>query len=149
MEALNYKWKRIAAVKFRANSKINEAQFARISSVVAVALKNFQTKSIGILPVTWKNPEYCVGTIYAIWLMGYAGECIEKSPYPNPKNATLKVISQTGTKYFEEILRNVCQKMWDFWKKLGDKNKDDWLTYSFQELKNSNVEFNLTKTFLN
>ena len=59
LQAPVYKWKQVAAIKFRANDKISETQFARISIPITAALKQPSLKSIGILPPTWRNPSYC------------------------------------------------------------------------------------------
>ncbi|GAB4525249.1 MAG: hypothetical protein Tsb0014_04430 [Pleurocapsa sp.] len=157
LETPDYKWKTIAAIKFRANNKVSETQFARISNALSIAIKNFDAKNIGILPPTWRNPQYCaLGVIYAIWLMGYSGEFISKSSYPevaatyypNPQNVIFKIISQTGTGYFEEVLENDCQIMWSFLKKLNNKNKDNFLSFDYQELKKMRIQFNVTKKCL-
>lgn len=150
LEAPFYKWKQVAAIKFRANGKISETQFVRISSPITTALKQPQIKSIGILPPTWRNPHYCaLGVIYSLWIIGYAHVSskglIRKLFFPSPAHAQFKIISQTGTEYFEEVLKDDCQLMWQFLKELCEQRKDDYLFYSYKRFQRINVTFNVSK----
>lgn len=52
LEAPSYKWEKVVAIKFRANGRISETQFVRISSPISMALKQPGIESIGILPPT-------------------------------------------------------------------------------------------------
>ncbi|PSM46911.1 hypothetical protein C7Y66_22560 [Chroococcidiopsis sp. CCALA 051] len=61
--------------------------------------------------------------------------------YPNPSNARFKIISQTGTEYFEEILKDDCRLMWDFIKKLCEKQQ----SIKYKQLRKICVAFNITK----
>lgn len=154
LEAPFYKWKQVAAIKFRANGKICETQFARISSPITTALKQSQIKSIGILPPTWHNPKYCaLGVIYSLWLIGYAAASGARSYYPdvmielfpNPANVKFKIISQTGTEHFQEVLKNDCDLMWKFVKKLCKQRKDDPLIPPYKHLRKITVDFNISQ----
>ena len=111
LQAPAYKWKRVAAVKFRPNGKVNETQFARISEPIGTALKQSRIRSVGILPPTWRNPSYCaLGIIHSLWTIGYAAEVLPKTALRdtagklvyNAANTQFKIISDTGTEYFEE-----------------------------------------------
>jgi len=123
LEAPVYKWKQVAAIKFRANGKISETQFVRISSPITTALKQPSIESIGILPPTWRNPRYCaLGVIYSLWIIGYAHVSskglVRKLFFPSPAHAQFKIISQTGTEYFEEVLKDDCHLLWKFVREL-------------------------------
>ncbi|NER78477.1 MAG: hypothetical protein F6K42_02650 [Leptolyngbya sp. SIO1D8] len=157
LEAPSYKWKQVAAIKFRANGKISETQFVRISSPIATALKQAQIDSIGILPPTWRNPKYCaLGVIYSLWIIGYAAASSARSPYPDvmnelfpsPENVNFKIISQTGTEYFEEVLKNDCDLMWKFIKELCKQRKDDLWSYPYKYWKKNPVTFNVSKSMV-
>lgn len=150
LDAPGYKWKQVAAIKFRANGKIRETQFARISSPITTALKQPQVKLIGILPPTWRNPSYCaLGVIYSLWIIGYASasstRLMRELFFPNPSSATFKIISQTGTEYFEDVLKEDCQVMWEFVNELCQKRKDDPLFCSYKNLKKHRVTFNVSQ----
>lgn len=153
----SYKWKQVAAIKFRANGKIDETQFARISSPITTALRKPQMKSIGILPPTWRNPEYCaLGVIYSLWIVGYAvtsaanwsGPDLASELFPNPTNKKFKIISQTGTEYFEEVLKNDCDLMWKFVERLGQQRKDDLFGIPTITIKKNTVIFNISKILI-
>lgn len=157
LEAPSYKWKQVAAIKFRANGKISETQFVRISSPIASALKQPQIESIGILPPTWHNPEYCaLGVIYSLWIIGYAAASAARSSYsdilselcPSPSDSKFKIVSQTGTEYFEAVLKDDCDLMWKFIKKLCKQQKDDPWSPSYKNLKQISVTFNVSKSFI-
>ena len=150
LEAPSYKWKKVVAIKFRANGKISENQFVRISSPIATALKQPSIESIGILPPTWRNPRYCaLGVIYSLWVIGYAyvssKGLVRELLYSNPEPTQFKIISQTGTEYFEEVLKDDCQLMWKFVKELCEKPKNKSLFYSYKQYKKMNVTFNVSK----
>jgi hypothetical protein len=155
LEAPSYKWKQVAAIKFRANGKISETQFVRISSPVATALKQPQIKSIGILPPTWHNPRYCaLGIIYSLWVIGYGAASGARSYYPDlmselfpsPSNVIFKIVSQTGTEYFEEVLKDNCNLMWEFVQQLCKQRKDDPLFSPYKHWKKIPVNFNVSKS---
>ncbi len=155
----SYKWKRVAAIKFRSNGKLNETQFSRISSALTTALKQSNVKFIGILPPTWRNPNYCaLGVIYSLWLIGYASANFTKSfypyitsdiirqVYPNPTNVKFKIVSYTGIEHFEEVLQNDCTIMWDFLKTICKKQQNNPFKFSYKQLRNIPIIFNITKT---
>ncbi|MBZ8182842.1 hypothetical protein [Oscillatoria salina] len=157
LEVSSYKWKQVAAIKFRANGKIGETQFVRISSPIATALKKPQIESIGILPPTWRNPEYCaLGVIYSLWIIGYAAASGARSSYPdlmnelfpNPANVKFQIISQTGTEYFEEILKNDCDLMWKFVRRLCKQRKDNLYAIPKSTEKKIPVIFNISKSLI-
>ena len=151
LESFSYKWKQVAAIKFRANGKISETQFVRIISPIATALKQPQVEYIGILPPTWRNPQYCaIGVVYSLWCIGYAAASSEKFSvmrelFPDPTNAKFKIISEMGTEYFEAVLKDNCDLMWDFINKLCERQKDDFMFYSYKQLKKIPVTFNVSK----
>ena len=150
LEAPVYKWKQVAAIKFRANGKISETQFARISSPITTALKQPLIESIGILPPTWRNPRYCaLGVIYSLWIIGYAHVSskgfVRKLFFPSPAHVQFKIISQTGIEYFEEVLQDDCHLLWKFIKELCEQRKDDYLFDSYKQFKRRNVTFNVSK----
>ena len=151
LEDPSYKWKTVAAIKFRANGKISETQFVRISSPIATSLKRSHTQSIGILPPTWHNPSYCaLGVIYSLWIIGHAAASGARSPYPDvmrelfpsPSNVTFKIISQTGTEYFEEVLKDDCNLMRNFVKRLCKQQKDTPFVSTYKQLRKIPVTFN-------
>ncbi len=153
LEAPAYKWRKIAAIKFRANGKISETQFVRISSPISAALKQPDIRSIGILPPTWRNPSYCaLGIIYSLWLQGYAFASGARGPfpdvmkeiYPSPANVKFKIISRTGTEHFENVLRNDCDVMWKFFKKLL-KQELSQTGYSYKSYRKVSVRFEVAK----
>jgi hypothetical protein len=158
LEAPSYKWKKVAAIKFRSNGKLSGTQFAKISSPISTALKQPYIQSIGILPpTTWRNPSYCaLGVIYSLWTIGCVATASRVRPrfpdlideiFPSPSNKTFKIISRTGTDDFEEILKNDFKVMWDFFDQLCERQKDNPLI-SQSELKRLRiipVEFNFTK----
>ncbi|HEY9878518.1 MAG TPA: hypothetical protein V6D29_08680 [Leptolyngbyaceae cyanobacterium] len=157
LETPSYKWKRVAAIKFRSNGRISETQFVRISSPISTALKQPHTESVGILPPTWRNPQYCaLGVIYSLWVIGYAAASGARSSYPdvmsqlypNPSGVTFKVISQTGTEYFTEVLQNDCMLMWDFVRKLCKTQKDSFFGFSYKLLRKIPVTFDITERSL-
>lgn len=158
LEVPFYKWKQVAAIKFRANGKISETQFVRISCPIETAVKQPQIESIGILPPTWRNPEYCaLGVIYSLWIIGYGAAFYLQSSYsnemreffPDPTNKKFKIISQTGTEYFEAVLENNGDLMWKFIKKLCKQRKNDpWLYYPYRKFKEIPVSFNVSKKLI-
>ncbi len=153
LEAPSYKWKKVAAIKFRANGKICETQFVRISSPISTALKQPDIESIGILPPTWRNPNYCaLGIIYSLWLLGYASASgarshfpdVMKELFPSPANVKFKIISQAGTEHFENVLKDDCDVMWKFFKKLL-KEELSWTGSSYKSYRKVPVRFEVTK----
>jgi hypothetical protein len=153
LEAPSYKWKKVAAIKFRANGKISETQFVRISSPIKTALKQPDVRNVGILPPTWHNPSYCaLGIIYSLWLLGYAAasgarsSCpgVMKELFPSPANVRFKIISQTGTEHFENVLKDDCDLMWKFFKQLP-KGELSWTDYSYKSYGKIPVRFEVTK----
>jgi hypothetical protein len=153
LEEPSYKWKRVAAIKFRSNGKISETQFVRISSPISTALKQPDIRSIGILPPTWHNPSYCaLGIIYSLWLLGYVSASGARSPYPevmkelfpSPAKVKFKIISQTGTEDFENVLKNDCDVMWKFFKQL-QKKELSWTGCSYKSYRKVLVRFEVTK----
>jgi len=156
LEVPSYKWKQVAAIKFRANGKIDETQFARISSPICTALKKPQIESIGILPPTWRNPEYCaLGVIYSLWIVGYAAASAANWSYPgmselfpNPANRKFKIISQTGREYFEEVLKNDCDLMWKFVERLCKQRKNHLVRIPKNTVKKNTVIFNISKSLI-
>ena len=158
LEAPLYKWKRVAAINFRSNSgrKLSETQFSKISRVIGVALRSFDAQSVGILPPTWRNPPYCaLGVIYSLWITAYANQSNAAAPYgdilqefyPNPASINFKIISQTGTEYFEEVLQDDCKLMWDFIKAFCKQQNDSnaWGAPHYQTLLRYPVTFNISK----
>jgi hypothetical protein len=157
LEAPSYKWKNVGAIKFRSNGKLSETQFARISGPISTALKRPHIQSIGILPPTWRNPSYCaLGVIYSLWTIGCVATASRVRPrfpelmdelFPNPSNKTFKIISQTGTDSFEEILKNDFKIMWDFFDQLCEQQKDNPLVSQseLQQLKIIPIAFNITR----
>ena len=155
LQAPAYKWKRVAAVKFRPNGKVNETQFARISEPIGTALKQSRIRSVGILPPTWRNPSYCaLGIIHSLWTIGYAAEVLPKTALRdtagklvyNAANTQFKIISDTGTEYFEEVLKDDCLLMWSFIKQYCKKWKDDFfLADSYKQLRRCEVTFDVSK----
>jgi hypothetical protein len=154
LEAPSYKWKKVAAIKFRANGKISETQFVRISSPIATALKQQNIRSIGILPPTWRNPSYCaLGIIYAIWINGYAAAFGARSSYPeamkeiypSPAGVAFKIISQVGTAEFENVLKDDCELMWRFLKRLLKQQSESPWTHQYKSFRRISVKFDVTK----
>lgn len=158
LEAPLYKCKRVAAINFRPNSggKLSETQFAKISRVINVALRSFNAQSVGILPPTWRNPRYCaLGVIYSLWMTAYANQSNTMSPYgyilqefyPNPANTNFKIISQTGTEHFEEVLQDDCRLMWDFIKAFCKQQNDRtlWNAPQYETLLRYPVTFDISK----
>ena len=151
LESPSYKWEKTAAIKFRSNGKISETQFTRISSPISTALKQPSIRSIGIVPPTWHNPQYCaLGVIYSLWIIGYAAASNETSDYPeimkdlfpSPENTTFKIISQSGIEHFEEVLKDDCSLMWDFVRNIC--SQDD-LLYTYEEWRELPVIFKVKK----
>ncbi len=163
LEAPAYKWKQIAAINFRPNSggRLSETQFSKISRVIGVALKSFNSQSIGILPPTWRNPRYCaLGVIYAIWITAYSNQANSTAPYtilqefyPSPASTNFKIISLTGTEYFEEVLQDDCKLMWDFIKAFCNQqyaNNAAWFSSSeYKQFKKYPVTFSISKKVIN
>lgn len=153
----SYKWKKVAAIKFRSNGKVHETQFARISSPLSTAIKQPNVKSIGILPPTWRNPSYCaLGVIYSLWLIGYVHACsinyrhitseTIKQLYPNPSGVKFKIVTLNGIEHFEKVMQNDYEIMWDFLKQLGNKQQNNLFKFSYKRLRKTLVIFNVTKT---
>ncbi|WP_310488825.1 hypothetical protein [Chamaesiphon sp. VAR_69_metabat_338] len=163
LEAPEYKWKRIAAINFRPNSgrSLSETQFSKISRVISVALKSFNAQSIGILPPTWRNPRYCaLGVIYSLWITAYSNQANAVAPYnilqelyPSPASTNFKIISLTGTEYFEEVLQDDCKLMWNFIKafcKQQNANNAAWFSSpQYKQFKKYPVTFNISKEVIN
>lgn len=156
LKAPSYKWKQIAAIKFRANGKISDTQFIRISIPIVTALKQEPINSIGIMPPTWRNPEYCaLGVIYALWMIGHAAASGGRSYYSgvmnkrfrSPRNVKFTIISQTGIEYFEEVLKNDCDLMWKFIQELCKQRKDYPLFSAYKYWRKYSVNFNVEKKF--
>lgn len=157
LDVLSYKWKKVAAIKFRANGRISETQFVRISSPIHTALKQQGIRSVGILPPTWRNPSYCsLGIIYSLWINAYAYESGARSSYseilrelyPSPAEVTFKIVSRTGIEHFEDVLKDDCDLMWKFVKKFlkQQKKNSPWLYYyPYKKCRKIPVSFDVTR----
>lgn len=152
LNAPDYQWRKVAAVKFRANGKISETQFVRISSPITAALKASHIQTMGIVPPTWRNPGYCaLGVIYALWVIGYAAVSAARSPYPDlmgepfpdPSHVTFKVIAQTGIEHLEAVLKDDCHLMWGFIQQLCQQKKDELFAPDYKTLRKIPVKFNV------
>lgn len=150
LEDLSYKWKSIAAIKFRSNRKLSRTQIFRIKSPITTALKA-DTQIVGILPPTWRNPDYsALGIVYSLWSIACAYQTASESNLPNdmvvklfpdPSNVKFEIISVTGIEYFEQVLRNDCELMWNFIQKLYAQEKKIAI---YELIKENYIKFNVT-----
>lgn len=155
LQAPAYKWKQVAAIKFRPNGKVNETQFSRISNPIGTALEESYVGSVGILPPTWRNPSYCaLGVIHSLLIIGCAAKILPKTGLGqaagyvayNAANTQFKIISDTGTEYFEEVLKDDCLLLWSFIRRYCKKRKDDFLLAdSYKQLRRCGVTFDVSK----
>lgn len=148
LEAPSYRWRRIAAVKFRSNNKLSETQFSRISAPLVTVLENYDdVKSVGILPPSWRNPQYCaLGVVYSLWLLGYAEQTSKSVEFSStPSSIGYRVISNSGIYDFEKVLEDDCKLMWDFIRKLCKAHREDILMPSYRQLRKVPIHFIVTK----
>jgi len=154
LSAPYYIWKYVACVNVR-RKRYPESQYSRISEALAYAVKQTDARTIAMLPVSWREPDYvAVGMIYALWCVGFAATGVFKQEYRrcHLQERQFLIVSADGVEPFERVLENDCRLLWQYIRKVNwvynQTAKGIFPRQTITDLRRKNITFAITKRVL-
>ncbi|MCB9767690.1 MAG: hypothetical protein H6752_05800 [Candidatus Omnitrophica bacterium] len=140
LESPEYKWRNTAYVSFNSKRKHSQSQELRLGDVLGYAIYEKRAKRIGILPFSWRDPDYsALVTIYDLWFFGYT-ESLNSGILWKAEDFVFEIVAIDSIEPYKRILQNHLKEVWKALEDFSTKTPSESVGPSLEDLRNAKVQ---------